>query len=394
MTGLMPQPQPVRVVHVGAGAMGREWLKVESASPEVEVVGIVDFDLDAARAGAALGAGPDVLVGRDLGAVLRETSPDALIDVTVPQAHHSVTMEALFSGVPVLGEKPAAATVAEGLSLAAASEVTGKLFMVSQSRRYNPHVSAVRGAISALGGAGLVTCEFFRAPRFGGFREEMDDVLLLDMAIHPFDMVRYLLGKDPVSVYCDSFNPTWSWYRGNAAASAIFDFADGTRFVYTGSWCSPGAETSWNGSWRISAERGTVRWDGDDVPEVDVTVADDPGRSALAPVLDGTTECHPESIAGALAAFVAALRGSPTPHGEIHENLGSAVMVEAAVRSNRTGARVVLGDVLEEALSTAIEAENRDAVCERLRSWASTGTALYGEHPTLVAGEAARGPER
>lgn len=367
---------PIRVVHVGAGGMGREWLKVEAASPDVEVVGIVDVDLDAARAGAAQTPDRAIVTGRDLGAVLAETAADAVIDVTIPQAHHPVTTQALFGGLPVLGEKPAAATVAQGLSLVAASEVTGQLFMVSQSRRYNRHVRSLRQQVAALGGAGLITCDFFRAPRFGGFREEMDDVLLLDMAIHPFDTVRHLLGADPVSVYCDSFSPEWSWYRGDAAATAVFEFSGGRRFVYTGSWCSPGAETSWNGSWRASTSNGTVLWNGDDAPRTDTTVADSPESSAPIPALDDDGDDAPESIAGALSSFVAALRTGTRPDGEIHENVMSTVMVEAAVRSKNLGAKVRLADVLDEALATAIADETRDDVREQLRSWDSAAAAI------------------
>lgn len=56
-------------------------------------------------------------------------------DVTVPAAHHPVTVEAMFAGLPVLCEKPVEPTGAEGLSLAAAAEVSGQLLIISQSRR-------------------------------------------------------------------------------------------------------------------------------------------------------------------------------------------------------------------------------------------------------------------
>lgn len=385
----MTAAQVLRVVHVGAGAMGRAWLEVQAASSEVQVVAVVDTDLGAARSGAAL-LPDEVAVSDDLAAVLADVDADAVIDVTVPAAHHPVTTQALFAGLAVLGEKPAAATVAQGLSLAAASEVTGRLFMVSQSRRYNHQVSALRRRAAALGGPGLVTCEFFRAPRFGGFREQMDDVLLLDMAIHPFDTVRHLLGADPVSVYCDSFNPSWSWYSGDAAATAVFDFPGGERFVYTGSWCSPGAETSWNGCWRLSAPAGTALWDGDNDPTVDAT-PEFPSSSVGGLELGVDTDDGPESLAGALAAFVTAVRGSNRPHGEIHENLMSTVMVEAAIHSKNTRAKVTLDDVLEQAYATALADESRDDVKDQLRSWGSARAGLDRAHaaastPSTVGG--------
>ena len=59
---------------------------------------------------------------------------------------------------------------------------------------------------------------FTGLPTSGGFREEMDSPLLVDMAIHTFDAARYVTGGDPVSVLCTEFNPPWSWYRGAASA--------------------------------------------------------------------------------------------------------------------------------------------------------------------------------
>lgn len=191
---------PLKVVVVGAGVMGRAWLGAVEASPLVELCGIVDLDLEAARASAASVGRPGLPVGAGAAGLAYDVGAQAVINVTVPAAHHPVTTEALFAGFPVLSEKPVAATVAQGLSLAAAADVTGRLFMVSQSRRYNAHLFALKAQAAALGRLGILTAEFFRAPRFGGFRDQMDHPLLLDMAIHQFDMARFLLNADPVSV--------------------------------------------------------------------------------------------------------------------------------------------------------------------------------------------------
>ena len=102
-----------------------------------------------------------------------------------------------------------------------------------------------------------------------------------------------------MSVSCESFNPSWSWYAGDAAAEVNAEFADGARFVFTGSWCSPGLETSWNGSWRISGADGTALWDGDHAPVAE-TADGTPMPAVLAP---GRSRSPVR-----LAEFVAALR--------------------------------------------------------------------------------------
>jgi predicted dehydrogenase len=167
------------------------------------------------------------------------------------------------------------------------------------------------------------------------------------MAIHPFDSARYLLDAEPVSVYCDEYNPGWSRYRGAAAATAIFRMSGDQRYVYTASWCSPGLETSWNGTWRISAAGGSARWDGDNPPIVEAVA--DPGGASSVPVDKAT-----EGIAGALAEFVEALRSGRTPRGEVHENLLSLAMVHGAVESAASGRPILIDDVLNRARAEAL----------------------------------------
>lgn len=347
------------VILVGAGAMGQSWLQAIGTSPDVQLAGIVDLDLGAARAAAASNGFDGVPVGTEVSELIESTGSRAIINVTVPSAHHAVTTAALFAGADVLGEKPVADDVAQALSLVATAEVTGRLFVVSQSRRYNPHAFMMRAQAAQLGDVGSLTTEFFKAPRFGGFREQMANPLLVDMAIHQFDLARFLLDSDPVSVYCETYNPPWSWFDGAASATAIFEMDCGARYSYAGSWCSPGAETSWNGTWRLSAQHGTVLWNGDE-PPIQV------GGAAVTSAVDPGIE-----IAGALAAFITQLRGGEPSMCEVHQNVLSLAMVDAAVESSQTGTRVVIDEVLQRAHSQAIAREQRDDVRARLKSWRS-----------------------
>lgn len=354
--------------------MGRAWLSAVEESPDAELVGIVDLDVRAATTAAADLGRPDLPVAADAVSLAAQTGATAVVNVTVPQAHHPVTTAALVAGLAVLGEKPVAQDVAEALSLVAATEITGELFMVSQSRRWNPQLARMRGVVRQLGAVGTVTTEFFRAPRFGGFREEMDQPLLVDMAIHAFDAARYLLGDEPAAASCQSWNPPWSWYAGDASASATFEMRSGARYVYNGSWCSPGRETSWNAEWHVRAERGSVTWDGENDPVTDTDTALEP--VATSPYSD---------IAGSLRLFTEALRSGVTPMGEVCENVMSLAMVEAAVRSAATGRPVTLDEVLDDAHADALRREARDDVREALAGWTSVRAALSSRAVGLPA---------
>ncbi len=341
--------------------MGRTWLRTIAAETGAELVGLVDLNLDTAHEALAEVGSEGVAVGTSVAEIARETGADAVIDVTVPVAHQAVNREALAAGLPVLCEKPAAPTIADALRQAATAAVHGELLMISQSRRYFAALDALRDEVATLGRLGSVVVEFYKAPRFGGFREEMEHVLLVDMAIHQFDAARAVIGSDPVAVYCEEHNPAWSWYDGAASAHAVFEFAGGERLVYTGSWCAPGEETAWNGRWRVSGERGTALWDGD----ATVTAHRPEAASETWTIAPGARQ----EIAGSLTEFLACLRSGETPSTAALPNVHSLAMVEAAVRSSETGARVRIPDVLASALAAAIAVEEDPSVRAELERW-------------------------
>ncbi|MBW9111678.1 Gfo/Idh/MocA family oxidoreductase [Microbacterium ureisolvens] len=343
--------------------MGRAWLDTVARRDDLRVSAIVDVSVETAR-GAAAERGWDIpCVSSVDEAFVAAGRPGMLLNVTIPEAHRTVSEAALRHGVPVLSEKPVTPTVSDALALAAVSELTGVLLATSQSRRYSAGIRSFREEVAGAGGAAQLTAMFFQNPRFGGFRDEMESPLLIDMAIHTFDQARYVLGADPVSVYCDEFSPPWSWYRGDAAAEAVFRFEDGARFAYSGSWCADGLTTSWNGSWRASTASGSVSWDG----EAEVRAQYRDGDPRTVPVGGGE-----EGLAAALAEFVAALDGGPAPSGEVRANIWSLAMVEAALASARTGQAVRLDDVFAAASAHATRAARAigdHAVAEAIAAW-------------------------
>ncbi|MFC7787566.1 Gfo/Idh/MocA family protein [Microbacterium sp. MAHUQ-60] len=345
------------VIVIGAGGMGQAWLDTIARRPDLHVSAVVDVVEPAAQA-SVVARGLDAAVFTDVQQALTTAPADLVVNVTIPEAHLAVSSATVRMGVPVLTEKPVTPTVAEALRLAALSRARGVLVATSQSRRHTRGITAFRDALRTAGGAQQLDARFFQNPRFGGFRDRMPHPLLIDMAIHTFDQARFVLGSEPVSVYCEEFNPSWSWYDGDAAAEAVFAFADGARFSYSGSWCADGLQTSWNGDWRGSAADGTASWDG----ETDVRLQGRNGDAERRPLPDAD-----EGLDAALAEFVTALDGGSAPSGEIHRNIWSLAMVEAAVASAEQGRRVLLADIFAQARQTALHTatdDERDALAD------------------------------
>jgi predicted dehydrogenase len=326
---------------VGAGAMGKTWAKNLRDCEDVELVAWTDIapDLSAHAADELSLSIP--YTGSDLGRAIAEVKPDFVVDVTVPEAHRDVTVQALAAGIPVLGEKPMADSMEHAREMVAASEKAGKLYMVSQSRRYDARIQAFRQLILDHAGAlGILNSDFYIGAHFGGFRDEMRSPLLLDMAIHTLDAARYLSGSDPVSVYCDEFNPSWSWYKGNACATAIFEMTGGLRYTYRGSWCSEGMHSSWEGEWRAVGPHGTAVWNGNGAPMAETVLETGAFHSKFAQVHAELHANIPSGIAGSLREFLHALETGAVPNGECHDNIRSLAMVFAAIESARNRQRV------------------------------------------------------
>ena len=334
-----------KAVLVGAGGMGQNWGRNLKAHPDVELAGWIDVKPGAAASAADMLELSSVQTGEDLGKALSEVKPDFVVDVTVPEAHHGVTLEALAAGVPVLGEKPMASTLAEAREMVAASEKSGTLYMVSQSRRYDARLHALRRlVVEQTGPLGILNTDFYIGAHFGGFRDEMASVLLLDMAIHTFDAARYVSGADPVSVYCEEFNPDWSWYKGASSATALFEMTGGLRYTYRGSWASEGRDTSWEADWRGVGPHGTAVWDGTaTAPPTAGVVRGTEGFTRESDLVEGIVRHDaPGGIAGSLCDFLHALQTGETPMGECHDNIKSLAMVFAAIESSASGRRVAV----------------------------------------------------
>ena len=80
------------------------------------------------------------------------------------------------------------------------------------------------------------------------------------MAIHHFDLMRYLLASNAKQVTAKSWNPGFSSTSGDMSAFVWVEFENGVHVNYTGSFAAPGQDTGWNGRWVITGEKGTIVW--------------------------------------------------------------------------------------------------------------------------------------
>ena len=344
----MAEGKQFRAVLAGCGAMSSGWLKAIAETPplrdRIAIVGLVDLDRAAAdRLADAFGLGQAV-IGTDLDAVLGELEPDLLFDVVIPAARPEVVATGLRHGCHVLSEKPMATTLEAGRTLVTLAAAAGKVHAIVQNRRFNEGARRIRATLAggALGDLTGIHCDFFVGAHFGGFREQMQDVLLIDMAIHTLDAARFMAGKTPLAVYCHQSNPKHSWYAHGSVANAIFEFSDDVVFTYRGSWSAEGANTSWDSSWRVVGTKGTLLWDGAEKFEANVVAGDTGFFRPLTPIEVAQPQALSQTHghASVLSDFLDSIEGGRAPETAGSDNIKSLAMVFAAIESARTRQRV------------------------------------------------------
>lgn len=338
---------PLRAVLVGCGSMSQAWLRTLATIEGLTIVGLVDIVEDAARTRRDEFGLAHAQVGDDLDAMLSATRPDIVFDVTVPEAHAATTLTALQHGCHVLGEKPMASSMDEARRMVEAAQQAGKLYAVTQNRRYTAPIRRVREFLrsGAIGSLTTVNCDFYVGAHFEGFRNHMPHVLLLDMAIHTFDQARFLTGLDAMRVlFCKEWNPRGSWFDRDASAIAVFEMNDGVIFTYRGSWCAEGVNTSWESEWRFVGDAGSATWNGSSgfraqTPETHSGFIYKQ-RDLVLPELDttGLDEGH----ASVIRQFIRCVREGDVPETICTDNIKSLAMVFGAIEAATSGQAVAI----------------------------------------------------
>ncbi|MBA2514800.1 MAG: Gfo/Idh/MocA family oxidoreductase [Solirubrobacterales bacterium] len=329
------------VIQFGAGSWGMSWLGKIEQSAHFELRALIEPVAGAREAALAAGVAPDLCFGGLDEALAAGVEAQVGVVVTPPATHLAVAHEAMEAGLDLLVEKPLADTLESARELVDRAEELGRRLMVSQNYRFKRAPRTVQRLVTegAVGRIEQVRIVYQKDPPFADFRVQMDEPVIIDMAVHHLDQIRGLLGLEPVRLRARSWNPSWSRFRGNASALIEMETAEGVQIIYTGSWCSTGAETTWDGEWDIQGERGGILWRQNQVRLSFTSVFDTvflPGAHERDGTMDVDLDPVPlEERAGVLGELHAALDEERVPETHGRDNLRSLALVLAAVESAR-----------------------------------------------------------
>jgi len=333
----------VRVIQVGAGGFGRTWLPRVRSDDTVSLAALVDVDeatLDAAR--EATGLSPSACL-TDFRKAFRTVQAEAVLIVTPAPLHHEVALAAFDCGLHVLTEKPLADSMPHACLVVEAARRAGRALMVSQNYRFRPWARTMRRIIRSgeFGRPEALSVRFARSVSFrDALRARLDRPLVRDMSIHHFDLMRALTGRDPVTVYARTWQPSWSPFEEDACAAALLEFEDGLKVVYEGSWVSRGPQTAWDGHWSVECRDALLEFcDG----RVHV-------RPSAHPDTDSEVELDPGPVSGqaaVLAEFRRAVAEGREPETSGRDNLVSLATAMAVAQSSRERRPVSVAELLE-----------------------------------------------
>ncbi|HPT28248.1 MAG TPA: Gfo/Idh/MocA family oxidoreductase [Bryobacteraceae bacterium] len=183
----MSETRP-RVAVVGAGAFGRNHLRVIRESGLAELAGVYDLDPQRRQAAAAEFGCPAYASLDDIAG-----SATAAIVAVPTTSHKEVACRLMDVGLDVMVEKPIAITTDEARQMVSAASSRGRILQVGHLERFNPAVEALRKIVRRP--------LFFEIHRLSIFTPRSLDVdVVSDLMIHDLDIVLSLTGAMPEEV--------------------------------------------------------------------------------------------------------------------------------------------------------------------------------------------------
>jgi predicted dehydrogenase len=192
---------PLKIAVVGAGSMGMNHLRVLSDFDDATAQLVAVAESHAPHLARAIKRF-HVAGFADYRTMIEEIHPDLVAVVVPTQLHYEVASFALDAGCNVLVEKPIAGEIEEALALIDLAATRGVRLAVGHVERFNPAVLTLK---QRLDEGQLGKLFYLHARRLGPFPPRIRDVgVILDLATHDLDAMRYLTGSEVERVFAET----------------------------------------------------------------------------------------------------------------------------------------------------------------------------------------------
>lgn len=189
------------VAVIGAGSMGMNHLRVlrDFSEDQIRLVGVAEPNEPNLRRAVSRF---HVEGYSDYHEMLEKTQPN-LVSVVIPtHLHFEVASYALARGINVLLEKPMTSTIEEAVALNQLAHIHEVKLAIGHVERFNPAVIEIKHHLEAFE---LGQVFHLHARRLGPFPPRICDVgVILDLATHDIDVMRYLTDAEVEHVYAET----------------------------------------------------------------------------------------------------------------------------------------------------------------------------------------------
>jgi myo-inositol 2-dehydrogenase/D-chiro-inositol 1-dehydrogenase len=325
---------------LGAGRIGKVHAKAVGSNPEARLVAVADaFEKAASDLATAYGA--EV---RSIDEIEESPDIDAVVICTPTDTHADLIERFAAAGKAVFCEKPIDLDVKRVKECLAVVEKTGATLMVGFNRRFDPHFMAVRKAIDdgAIGKVEMVTITS-RDPgppphdyitRSGG--------IFRDMTIHDFDMARFLLGEEPVSVSAHAsvlVDKKIGELGDFDSVSVILATASGKQCIISNS-----RRATYGYDQRIEVHGSEGMIAAENQRPVSIEIANGKGYTRP-PLHDFFMTRYLDAYANEIASFIAAVNSHKKASPSGQDGLVALRLAEAALRSAKEGKTIQVKDI-------------------------------------------------
>jgi myo-inositol 2-dehydrogenase/D-chiro-inositol 1-dehydrogenase len=315
----------------GAGRIGRIHARNVAAHPALRLKYLVDPVPEAAELAGQTGA---ALVDTDH--VLGDPGIAGVIIASPTHLHLDQCLQAAAAGKAVFCEKPIDLDLRRARAAEARLTAPGVSLLLGFNRRFDPNFAALRsrlqqGAVGTLESL-QITSHDPAPPPVAYIRTSGG--LFKDMAIHDFDMARWLLGEEPTEVFASAsclVDPAIGAAGDVDTAKTLLKTASGRLCVISNS-----RRSGYGYDQRIEAfgSRGLVRVD--NVLESSVSVWADAGMASDT-LQNFFLDRYAEAYRRELAHFADILAGKARPAVGYTDAVAALALAEAAGASARSG---------------------------------------------------------
>jgi UDP-N-acetylglucosamine 3-dehydrogenase len=220
------------VAVIGTGQWGKNHARVYSELPSTELVAICDVNPERAK---AMAAQYGVKAYSDSTEMLKDKTIEAVNVCTWSTILAQEALKALNAGKHVLVEKPMATTPNQAEELVQTAKANGLHLTVGFLMRFIPGLQMIRESVENKKIGELVCAT---AKRVSQWPERIGDVgVVKDTAIHDIDVMRFISGEDPTSVYAKMGSMRIKKFEDYA--HIMLTYADGKSAFIETNWLTP-----------------------------------------------------------------------------------------------------------------------------------------------------------